>query len=303
MFRGPGKNYMMGLGSAITFVEEKGENNEQKRTMLDAGENPPQGVIIYYWLAEAPTAPIKLTILDGAGKAIKSFSSKSADTPKDEVTLAVKAGLNRFVWDMRYPDAVKVQNDPTTEKAATGPRAAPGAYGVQLTVGEETHEAPFTILVDPRMAVSPADLDAQFSLWQQINDKISATHSAINKTRNIRRQLDGWLERAGDNQQVVDAARAIQEKLTTVERALIQTDAKSSNDRLRLPARLNTKLIGLISIVAAADARPPQQAYQVFGHLGSQVDEQLALLDGILGDDLVAFNDLVLSAHLTPVTV
>ena len=303
MFRGPGKNYMMGLGSAITFVEEKGENNEQKRTMLDAGENPPQGVIIYYWLADTPAVPIKLTILDSAGKAIKSFSSKSADTPKDEVTLAVKAGLNRFVWDMRYPDAVKVQNDPTTEKAATGPRAAPGSYGVQLTVGEETHEAAFTILVDPRMAVSPADLDAQFSLWQQINEKISATHSAINKTRNIRRQLDGWIERAGDNQQIVDAARALQEKLTTVERALIQTDAKSSNDRLRLPARLNTKLIGLISIVAAADARPPEQAYQVFTHLGSQVDEQLALLDGIIGDDLIAFNDLVLSAHLTPVTV
>jgi hypothetical protein len=260
-------------------------------------------VILYYWLADTPAAPIKLTILDSAGKAIKSFSSKSADTPKDEVTLAVKAGLNRFVWDMRYPDAVKVQNDPTTEKAATGPRAAPGSYGVQLTVGEETHEAAFTILVDPRMAVSPADLDAQFSLWQQINEKISATHSAINKTRNIRRQLDGWIERAGDNQQIVDAARALQEKLTTVERALIQTDAKSSNDRLRLPARLNTKLIGLISIVAAADARPPQQAYQVFGHLGRQVDEQLALLDGIIGDDLIAFNDLVLSAHLTPVTV
>ncbi|MCE7979678.1 MAG: glycosyl hydrolase [Caldilinea sp. CFX5] len=303
MFRGPGKNYMMGLGSAITFLEEKGENNEQKRLMLDAGENPPQGVIIYYWLADAPSAPIKLTILDSAGKAIKSFSSKSADTPKDDVTLPAKAGLNRFIWDMRYPDAVKVQNDPTTEKAVTGPRAAPGNYQVQLTVGEETQQAPFVIQVDPRMVVSQADLDAQFALWQQITDKIAETHTAINKVRKIRSQLDGWIERAGDNRQISDAARSLQEKLTTIERELIQTDAKSSNDRLRLPARLNTKLIGLISIVAAADVRPPQQAYQVFGHLGSQVDEQLALLDGIIGDDLVAFNDLVLSAHLTPVTV
>ena len=271
--------------------------------MLDAGENPPQGVIIYYWLAEAPTAPIKLTIMDGAGQPIKSFSSKSADTPKDEVTLPAKAGLNRFVWDLRYPDAVKVLNDPTTEKAATGPRAAPGSYQVQLTVDAETQQAGFEIQVDPSMAVSQADLAAQFTLWQQINDKISETHTGINKVRKIRRQLDGWIERAGDNPQIGDAARAIQEKLTTIERELIQTDAKSSNDRLRLPARLNTKLIGLISIVAAADARPPQQAYQVFDHLGHQVDEQLALLDGIIGDDLAAFNDLVLSAHLTPVTV
>ena len=303
MFRGPGKNYMMGLGSAITFTEEKGENNEQKRKMLDAGENPPQGVILYYWLEATPSSPIVLTILDGAGKEIKRFTSKTAATPKEETTLSAKAGLNRFVWDMRYPDAAKVQGDLTTEKAATGPRANPGNYQAQLTVGDITQSAAFEILPDPRMSVSQADLDAQFALWQQITDKISDTHQGINKVRKIRGQLDGWIERAADNQQVVDAARSIREKLTTIEKELIQTDAKTGNDRLRLPARLNTKLIGLISIVAAADARPPQQAYAVLDHLGSQVDQQLALLDGIIGDDLAAFNDLVLSAHLTPVSV
>lgn len=303
MFRGPGKNYMMGLGSAITFIEEKGENNEQKRKMLDAGENPPQGVILYYWLEAIPASPIKLTILDKAGNEVKSFTSKGADTPKEETTLPAKPGLNRFVWDMRYPDAVKVPGDLTTEKAVTGPRAAPGHYQAQLTVGDTSQRVPFTILVDPRIDVSQADLDTQFALWQQITDKISDTHRGINKLRKIRRQLDGWIERAEDNQQIVDAARSIHQKLSTIERELIQTEAKTGNDRLRLPARLNTKLIGLISIVAAADARPPQQTYDVLGHLGGQVDEQLALLDGIIGDDLAAFNDLVLSAHLTPVSV
>lgn len=301
--RGAGKNYMMGLGSAFTFIEEKGEHNEQQRKMLDAGENPPAGVIIYYWLESTPSSPITLTITDGVGKEVKRFTSKRAETPKDEVTLPAKAGLNRFVWDMRYPDAVKVPGDLTTEKAATGPRAAPGAYQVALTVGELTQQAPFEIRIDPSLQVSQADLDAQFALWQQITDKISETHTGINKVRKIRRQLDGWIEQAAENQQIVDAARAIQEKLSMIERELIQTEAKTGNDRLRMPSRLNTKLINLISIVAAADARPPQQAYAVLGHLGSQVDEQLALLDGIIGDDLTAFNDLVLAAHLTPVNV
>lgn len=301
--RGAGKNYMMGLGSAFTFIEEKGEHNEQQRKMLDAGENPPAGVIIYYWLESIPSSPLTLTITDSAGNEVKRFTSKHADAPKDEVTLPAKAGLNRFVWDMRYPDAVKVPGDLTTEKAATGPRVAPGAYQVVLTVGETSQQAPFEIRIDPSLQVSQADLDAQFALWQQITDKISETHAGINKVRKIRRQLDGWIERAAENQQIVDAARAIHEKLSTIERELIQTEAKTGNDRLRMPSRLNTKLINLIGIVAAADARPPQQAYAVLSHLGSQVDEQLALLDGIIGDDLTAFNDLVLSAHLTPVNV
>lgn len=301
--RGAGKNYMMGLGSAFTFVETKGEHNEPLRKMLDAGENPPAGVIIYYWLESTPVTPIALTITDGTGKEIKRFTSKSADTPKDEVTLPAKAGLNRFIWDMRYPDAVKVTGDLTTEKTATGPRAAPGAYQVVLTVGATTQQAPFEIRIDPSLEVSQVDLDAQFALWQQITDKVSEAHTAINKVRKIRRQLDGWIERAAESQQIIDAARAIQEKLNTIERELIQTEAKTGNDRLRLPSRLNTKLINLISIVAAADVRPPQQAYAVLDHLSGQVDEQLALLDGIIGDDLAAFNDLVLSAHLTPVNI
>ncbi|MEZ4864497.1 MAG: glycosyl hydrolase [Caldilineaceae bacterium] len=303
MFRGPGKNYMMGLGSAITFTEEKNAEGQPVRKMLDAGENPPTGVVLYYWLKEQPESPIKLTFFDNAGKEIRSYSNKTESTPKDETTIPAKAGLNRFVWDMRYPDAVKVPGDLTTEKASTGPRAKPGDYQAQLTVGDQTQTVPFVIVADPRVNASQADLDAQFQLWQEITAKVSDAHNGINRLRKVRTQLDGWIERALDNQQVVDAAKAIREKLDAIEQELVQTQATTNNDRLRLPSRLNTKLIGLISIVSAADARPPQQAYDVFTHLSGQIDDQLALLDGIIGDDLAAFNDMVLAANITPVSV
>ncbi|MCB0061739.1 MAG: glycosyl hydrolase [Caldilineaceae bacterium] len=319
MFRGPGKNYMMGLGSAITFTEGKGEHGEQKRIMLDAGENPPQGVIIYYWLSEQPSDPIALTILDSDNNEIKRFTSKPVDARASEPTqngkadkeedpnaiLPAKAGLNRFVWDMRYPEATKVPGDLTTEGSigATGPRASTGDYVVQLTVGDETETECFNISADPRVNVSQEDMDAQFQLWQQIRDKVDETHKGINKLRKIRKQLDMWTEQAAENDQITSAANAIKEKLTAIEDELIQTKAATSGDRLRMPSKLNTKLIGLISIVAAADAKPTKQAYDVYGHLGGQIDEQLALLDGIIGDDLAAFNDLVLSANVTPVSV
>ncbi len=315
MFRGPGKNYMMGLGSAITFTESKGELGEQRRIMLDAGENPPAGVIIYYWLNETPSAPIELTILDKNNQEIKRFKSKPANAPKadaakngkpdDEPILPARAGLNRFVWDMRYPAATKVPGDLTTESllSATGPRANVGDYVVQLQAGESSLTECFRISADPRVNATQADLDAQFALWAQIRDKVDETHQGINKLRKIRKQLDLWTEQASDNAQIVDAAAALKEKLDTIEGELVQTKAATAGDRLRMPARLNTKLINLISIVAAADAAPPKQAYAVYGHLGSQVDEQLALLDGIIGDDLAAFNDLVLAAKVIPVNV
>ena len=315
MFRGPGKNYMMGLGSAITFTESKGELGESRRVMLDAGENPPAGVIIYYWLHETPSAPIELAILDRDNQEIKRFKSKPANAPKpdgakngkpdDEPILPARAGLNRFVWDMRYPPATKVPGDLTTESSlsATGPRANVGDYAVQLHVGDTTLTECFRISADPRVDATQADLDAQFALWAQIRDKVDETHQGINKLRKIRKQLDLWTEQASDNAQIVDAAAALKAKLDTIEGELVQTKAATAGDRLRMPARLNTKLINLISIVAAADAAPPKQAYDVYGHLGSQVDDQLALLDGIIGDDLAAFNDLVLAAKVIPVSI
>ena len=317
-FRGPGKNYMMGLGSAITFTEGKGEYGEQQRKMLDAGENPPLGVIIYYWLNAEPETPIALAILDKDKQEIKRFTSKpnnaeepsagangKADEKDPNAILPAKAGLNRFVWDMRYPEATKVPGDLTSENVigATGARASTGDYVVELTVEDTTQVECFNISADPRVNVSQEEMDAQFQLWQQIRDKVDETHQGINKLRKIRKQLDIWTEQAHDNEQITAAAKAITDKLTAIEDELIQTKAASAGDRLRMPMKLNTKLIGLISIVSAADARPPKQAYDVYGHLSGQIDSQLALLDGIIGDDLAAFNDLVLSANVTPVSV
>lgn len=318
MFRGPGKNYMMGLGSAITFTETKGEHGEQKRVMIDAGENPPQGVIIYYWLSEEPAAPIELAILDKENSEIKRFKSQVAGTnsdsagqngkgvdEKESAILPAGKGLNRFVWDMRYPEATKVPGDLTTENAigATGARAATGDYVVQLIIGDQTQTECFHISADPRVNVSQEEMDAQFQLWKQIRDKVDETHQGINKLRKIRRQVNIWTEQAADNEQISAAASVLTDKLNAIEEELIQTKAATAGDRLRMPSKLNTKLIGLISIVAAADAKPTKQAYDVYDHLSVQIDEQLALLDGIIGDDLAAFNDLVLAAKVTPVSV
>jgi photosystem II stability/assembly factor-like uncharacterized protein len=316
MWRGPGKNYAMGLGGVMTFTEEKGEHGEPLRKMLDAGENPPQGVLVYYYLEAAPAAPITLTLRDPQGMVIRTYQSKSnqSDTTasqakakdgktNEERTLPAKPGLNRFVWDLRYPDAEKAPGDVTTEKAVTGPVAAPGRYQVELAVGEQTSMRHFELCADPRVTATPEDLAAQFELWRQICDKISATHGAIKQIRRMSQQIGEWEARAEGAQAIGEAAKSLREKLATIERTLVQTEAKSATDRLRLPSRLNTKLIGLISVVACADARPPQQAYDVFDHLAAQVDEQLALLEGVIGDDVAAFNDLVRAANLTPVAI
>lgn len=319
LFRGPGKNYMMALGSAVTFYEDKSESGERTRKMLDAGENPPYGVIVYYLLHDQPDQDITLTFLDAAGQEIKTFSSKAKEDGAEKKTgaledprLPVEVGLNRFMWDMRYPDALKVPGDLTTESTLVGPLAAPGQYQAQLKVGDQVYRESFELRLDPRVTASQAELDAQFELWVKIRDKVSETHEAINKLRRVRQQVQNWVEYLdqSDNlkgqlelKPIKEAAEALREKLSAVEKELIQTEAKTSSDRLRLRARLNAKLIALTSVVSGADAAPPKQAYEVFEYLSKQVDEQLTRLESLLETDLAAFNDMLKGAEVPAVVV
>jgi photosystem II stability/assembly factor-like uncharacterized protein len=342
---GPGKNYSLGLGGVATYTEKKLPDGRIERTFLDAGQNPPNGVIVTYYLKESPAGDISLTFLDAQGNEIKTFTSRASSEPraasnaqaaatqdaaededvvaagvegeegaeaeeleteeaKDQVRVSKAAGANRFVWDMRYPDARTITIDGPAEQNVTGPAAPPGRYQVRLTVGDTTLVEPFEIVKDPRVAANQEDFDAQFELHSQIRDKLSQAHAAIDRIRAVRRQVDGWLERVKglSNGRAIDSAGTrLKQSLDAVEEALVQRKGGGQLDTINYPARLVNKLTGLPSVVAAADAVPPQQAYDVFKEIAAQIDEQLAQLDRVMQSEVAAFNQAVRDANLPAV--
>ena len=81
--------------------------------------------------------------------------------------------------------------------------------------------------------------------------------------------------------------------MTLVEEALIQTKAKSGQDVLNFPVRLNNDLVALSGVVGSANSAPTKQSYEVFDMVGKKVDEQLAKWKAILASDVTAYNNLV----------
>ena len=295
------KNYQLALGAAVAFIDTKGEHGESQRKMLDAGENEPGGVRIWYWLKDKPDDEVTLTFLDTDGTEIKSYTSKAADKDDDseeakEPRVPAKAGMNFFDWDMRYPGAHTVPGDKTTEGVGRGPLAPPGSYQVRLTVGEQSQSQSFEMVKDPRVDATQEDFDAQFALAIRIRDKLSETHDNINKLRSTRSQVTEWAKRAegtAAQDAVSDAADALNAKLGEIEGALIQTEYKGARDRLHLPIRLNAKLAGLMPVVTSGDYRPPQQAYAVLDHFSELLDTQFATLQSVLDEDLDEFQNLL----------
>ena len=307
-----GKNYQLGLGSSAAYTESKRPTGEIITKVLDGGENPPSGVMVHYWLKGKPEGEVVLSILDSKGGLIKSFSSvepKSGDDGVDKppvLLVSAQSGMNRFVWDMRYPDASKVPGDKTTADAVTGPLAPPGSYQVTITVGDETQAQPFNILKDPRVKTSQEDLETQFDLLIRLRDRLSETHDSVLKIRGIKRQVDEWVKRAKESsaaESVISGGKSLNEKLESVERELIQVDYKGARDMLNLPPKMNQKLVELINFVGAADYGPPKQAYDVSADFSGRLDPLFGQLQEVIDKDVSEFENLIAELEIPAVVV
>lgn len=313
-----GKNYRMTGATMVTYRQVEKPTGEKAQVNIDAGQNPPDGVLVSYWLRDKPAGEVTLSFFDAKGKEIRSFKSKPPD-PKDnkdekpltpeqrrsedlkkarEPKVAKEQGLNRFAWNMRQPDAARVEDDPTWESAEAtlaGPVSPPGQYRVRLDVDGDRHEATFEIRKDPRASATQADFEAQFALRMKIRDKITEVHEAINAIRALRTQIEGWEKRAegSGGARLRRAAASLKTKLAGVEEELIQVKAKSRQDTLNYPAKLNLKIGGLALSVGSADFAPTKAMYDVFEDLSKRAETQLTKWGAIAKTDVPAFDKLV----------
>lgn len=308
--------YILQTGATVivAFRDEKPTGEKFDRT-LNAGQNPPDGVMVVYYLKEQPEGEVKLIFLDANGREIESFSSEEApaDSQKKEeakkkekkIRVAKTAGTNRFVWNMRYPAPAKVaEGFMGGDKGLVGPLAVPGTYQVRLVVGEQSQTVSFEIQKDPRVRATQSDLEAQFALLLEIRDRLSETHEAITTLRAIRRQVEEWEQRSEGREEqeaITKSAASLKEKLSAIEEELIQVKARARHDTLNHPAKLNAKLAALIGVTNSADAAPTRQIYEVFQSLTEQLQQQLKLLRECLETDLPAFNAVVRDSGLSAV--
>ena len=238
-----GKNYHVSIGQNATFYLEEQETGHLVKHILDAGTDLERGVRITYWFKEAPEDEATLTILDGDGNEVDSFSSVIPEEKKDREGLYITAdaGMNSFQWPMRHASGPKMV-DTEFHGAPKGPLAVPGTYRAVLAVGGETMTEEFTLLVDPRVDNEPAAFAAQFDLLKQIQDKLTEVVEAVNRIRGMKKRLEDWQSRlTGDNADgdddsgVVAALETALEELTAVEDALVQSEFTTPGGHPQLP--------------------------------------------------------------------
>ncbi|HEY2907483.1 MAG TPA: hypothetical protein VGJ29_16395 [Vicinamibacterales bacterium] len=272
-----------------------------------------RGVTVDYYLR---TASDRLTIdfLDASGAIVRTVTEPppvDSDPMPEGVTessrapvprVPARAGMNRFVWDMRsaplhdFPGLIMYQTD------TRGPLVPPGRYQVRLTTGGRTWTQPVTIEKDARLTmVSDSDLQEQFRFAREIGGAFSQTSDMVVRVRKLKAQIAARMEGLNDSGTITAAADKLTGALTALEGELYQYQNRSTKDPLNFPPKLNNKIAVLLSTVDSGDSRPTDQSYAVFKELSQSLAGQKQTLDGVLGRDVASFNALLARARRPPI--
>ncbi len=286
---------------------------------VPAGQNPPDGAMIDYYLKSASASSVVLEITDEHGKTVRRFSS--ADKPdavdpnelnipiywiRPARVLSAAPGMHRFVWDLHYPSPEALEHEypisaifHDTPRDPLGPAALPGPYFVKLTVDGKTYTQALNIKMDPRVKTSLAGLREKFELQSKIVDGINRDYQAVQRVHGLGDQLKA-LQKNGATQFAAEIA-ALEKKLDDVESTGGGFGAAFlSSPQGRGLARLNAGLVQLLGIVDSADVPPTTQATKMFSEVETALDQQLTTLKGILSQDLPALNEKLKQAGVAP---
>jgi photosystem II stability/assembly factor-like uncharacterized protein len=293
-----------------------------------AGQNPPDGAIIDYWLKDDSSTPVIITITDESGKVIRRFSSKDKPEVVNEKdfnvpmywvrpseTISTAKGMHRFVWDLTYPAPDVLSRDfpisaiyHNTPLYPQGATVLPGKYTVELQVVTEAgglgsagaRSQPLEIRMDPRVRTSPDDLRRQFELGRKIDDDLHRDFEALQQVRSLRSQLKPLMNKGADPKSA-DVARTASE-LDAKAAAIAGGEGGYGARFLSTPegrslARLNSGFASIISALDSADAAPTTQEVATFEELQKALDEQLAAWNEIKTKDLPNLNEQLKKAR------
>jgi photosystem II stability/assembly factor-like uncharacterized protein len=261
---------------------------------VNVGANPPFGATVFLHIpaSYAGKTPAALEFTDAEGHVIRSFElhlkEKTPAKPASEIAeesaaeqrrdmerklTAIEPGMNRFQWDLRYPDATEVTGFHAPIAAgglpdsAEGPVVAPGVYTATLEYGGQKIQQSFNVALDPRFEASPEALEARLALGLQIHGALDTLDTTINQAIAVREKLQTAVARHSlKDAQASTALGDLDREIGNV----VQLGIRSSEGDLLHEGKLRSELAYLEADMDLAYARPTAAEYSVFQDLGQQ---------------------------------
>lgn len=243
---------------------------------LPAGQNPPDGALLDYYLKSAPRGETTLAIYDSAGELVRKYSSQavapSTEPPPDVPDywlahpgpLPSQAGMHRFLWDLRYTPPLALHHEypisamyRSTPPEPQGALAVPGTYEARLTVNGKTYKQPITVVLDPRVKVSQQALERQFALERKVADLVTLSYGFDHDAVALRDAIaDSEKNMQGGDAAAAKALHSVDRKALAIQGAPRRGYGMPGVKPKPTFTLLNGELSSLASLVDSADSDP-----------------------------------------------
>jgi len=265
-----------------------------------AGQNPPYGASVNYWLKSAPAGAdsVHLVVTDASGDTVRTLSGPA------------KAGVNRVWWDLETDSTVLIKRRVPPENATwmdLGKKgwfampwgrqfsilSPPGTYTVTLEVGGERFSQSLTVNKDPKSEGSLQDIADQVGMLRELYADMNRVATMANRIEWMRRQLADLrpVLESSHATDLIASSDSLETRLRDVEAKLIQLKLTGTGqDDVRWPVRLAGRVAYLAGEVASNDFRPTDQAREVQAILERRIEEVSQELETAVTQSLQPFN-------------
>jgi photosystem II stability/assembly factor-like uncharacterized protein len=276
-----------------------------------AGQNPPDGAIIDYYLNNDAGSVVNLEILDASGKMVRVFTSndKPYDVPpvniplywiRPQQILPAAKGAHRFVWDLHSqpinlpPSYAIAAVYGQTAPNPTSPWVLPGNYTVKLTVDGKTYTQPLTIKMDPRVKTPAMELQKQYMLTDKCYKQLKSALIASEKLQKMEIQIKKLLPAA--NGLLVDS-------LKIMDAAVLKLESGNRQSKTESFGSLKNNLTGLISLLQESDMPVTTQAAKAVAQAEIAYNQLYLNFQSLTGDRLKKLNGQLISMNMEKISL
>ncbi|HEV2387651.1 MAG TPA: hypothetical protein VGS20_10400 [Candidatus Acidoferrales bacterium] len=293
------------------FGMEEGRNSTTYRL-----PPAPQGAAIDYLLKAAIKAPerpgpagprrgpVKIVVTDEAGHAVATDYGPG------------EAGINRFVWNLRYDGPTPLRGEPQPQRGGGGgffggggaPQVAPGAYKIAVTAGGQTQTQTVTVRSDPNVQTDPAGFKAEEAYGVEARDMLSAVNGMVNRINDLEGQVTGFANAARPEngrmadvryEHVLGEGRSLHQQLEKMKASVYNTTLQRAapEDDIHYLTDFRGDVEQLMRGASVGYGLPPSpQAVERLAELRKQLDQHLTAFNQMLRTEVAAYNRLAAQA-------
>jgi photosystem II stability/assembly factor-like uncharacterized protein len=280
--------------------ELDGSNPEFSGAHPLRGVNPATGLVVYYHLPELkPKDRVEIEIKDAQGNRVRAFSSIPDSTyrsydgaPPEDPVLPKGKGLNRFVWNLRYPTIPGVPGV-YIESSYRGHKATPGKYSLALRAGDQTTSVEFEILPNPLYPTDAKTYSEYHHLMSRMEGEVTAMHRMVNTLYEKRLQLEKLVKTLSadkKNEALVKDGNALVERIKQWDEDMVQRKSKAYDDVENFPNKFTANYLFMLNHAESDIPRITQPTLDRLKELSDQWQPLQSRGKALLEGDIPAFN-------------